>query len=247
MNFAINGKYFRRVGRAEQKFFIPEEMTPDLRRFSAPYADLDPYAAEMKGNAYTVRSIYYDTEKLDFYYHKLDGLKIRRKLRMRTYNQFYPDKPVFLEIKRRYVNRVVKERALIPLSAIERIHDEHKEPETLIDTSIQNRTVLKKYLYNLMHFDLKPAALIVYEREAYIGKINSHERLTIDKNLRSYVPPITADLFREDDLRHMLKECCILELKYDNYMPKWMGKIVHDFGLRAEPIPKYCMGIDTWN
>ncbi len=228
------------------KYNFPAEMIPELRRYIAPYADLDPYAAEMSGHAYTVRSIYYDTENLDFYYHKLDGLKIRRKLRMRAYNQFYPDKPVFLEIKRRYENRIVKERVNIPLSAAGMIHDEHKRPDGLFEDNVRNRTVMKKYLYNLIHFDLKPSALIVYEREAHIGKINSHERLTIDKNLRSYAPPVTDDLFREDDLRPMLGEKCILELKYDNYMPKWMGRLVHEFGIRAEPIPKYCLGIETW-
>ena len=236
----------RLVGRAELKYFFPAEIIQDIRDFIEPYAELDPYAAEMREHAYTVRSIYYDTEDLDFYYQKMDGWKIRRKLRVRSYNRFYPDKPVFLEIKRRFINRVVKERVAVPLSSVELIHEDHKKPKELYKDSVRNRNVLKKYVYNLSHFDLHPTALITYEREAFLGRVNNHERLTVDKNVRSYLYPDIIDLFREDDLKPILRENYILELKFDNYMPKWMGKLVHQFGLRATPIPKYCSGIDTW-
>ena len=101
-------------------------------------------------------------------------------------------------------------------------------------------------IFNLENLQLVPTALVVYEREAYIGRIDNHERVTIDKNLRSFIYPDFKDLFRDDDLKPLMGERHILELKFDGYMPKWMGRLVHTFKLRAEPIPKYCMGAEAW-
>lgn len=233
-------------GRGELKYFFPVDLTQEIRDFIEPFTELDPYAAEKKDHAYTVRSIYFDTQTFDFYYDKMDGLKIRKKLRVRVYNKMFPDKPAFLEIKRRYVNRVIKERAITAVEQVEQIHRDRKIPDIHHHDSVSNLNIMKKYIFNLENLHLVPTTLVAYEREAYIGKIDSHERVTIDKNLRSFIYPDFKDLFREDDLKPLLSERHILELKFDGYLPKWMGRLVRTFKLRAEPIPKYCLGAAAW-
>lgn len=234
------------AGRAELKYYFPNDITSDIREFIQKFAKLDSYAEEAHNGSYTVRSIYLDTDDFNFYYEKKDGVKIRKKLRLRSYNHFSHDCISFLEIKRRYNNRIVKERVSMPLDLAEFIHKECKTPDTMQDISITNKSVIEKYIYNISRLNLRSTVLVSYEREAYFSNIDTHERVTIDKNVRSYIFPELCDLFREDDLKNVTNGNSILELKFDGYMPKWMGRLVHEFRLRPESISKYCLGLEMW-
>src|SRR5699024_6341318 len=61
-------------------------------------------------------SVYYDTSRLRFYFEKIEGLKFRRKLRIRRYGETGEaadeNSPVSVEIKQR-VNRVTQKRRVI--------------------------------------------------------------------------------------------------------------------------------------
>ena len=74
------------VSRYEIKYAVPESSIPEISRMLRLYAVHDPFTPPSKSMEYTVRSVYYDTPGLEFYYQKLDGIKIRKKLRIRTYN-----------------------------------------------------------------------------------------------------------------------------------------------------------------
>lgn len=232
------------VGRSELKYFFLPELIQDMRDYIRPYTELDPFSAEIENHSYTVRSIYFDTDSFDFYYEKMDGLKIRKKIRVRAYNEFDCDKPAFLEIKRRYNKQIIKERAKIPLTRMEEIHERLENPLDIDTKWINNKNTIDKYLYNIKKLHLRPTALITYEREAYIGSLNNHERVTFDKNIRCFLFPEINELFREDDLKIVTNDRFVLELKFENFMPKWMIHLVRELRLRAEPIPKYCMSID---
>ena len=90
--------------RKEYKYLVPNDLLPDLRRALKPFLSLDDFAMQRDKKEYTVRSIYYDTKTLEFYFEKIEGYKIRKKIRIRGYNQLLGEKVVFLEIKRKYEN-----------------------------------------------------------------------------------------------------------------------------------------------
>src|SRR5699024_6183976 len=73
----------------------------------------DAYAGP---RGYGVWSVYYDTSRLRFYFEKIEGLKFRRKLRIRRYGETGEaadeNSPVSVEIKQR-VNRVTQKRRVI--------------------------------------------------------------------------------------------------------------------------------------
>ena len=79
----------RTVGseRHELKYLIRPEQAAEITRFVQPYLELDKYCATRANNEYTVRSIYYDSPAFVCYHEKLDGVRERQKLRIRTYNQ----------------------------------------------------------------------------------------------------------------------------------------------------------------
>ncbi len=71
----------------EFKYIVPVSRMDQLREAIRPYVELDPYADMMENHEYTVRSVYFDTSRFDYYYEKIDGYKIRKKIRIRGYNE----------------------------------------------------------------------------------------------------------------------------------------------------------------
>ena len=115
------------IKRFEIKYYIQESMVPELRQFIRPFSKFDPYVNGKNGkNAYVVRSIYYDSLNLDYYYEKMDGLKLRKKLRIRSYDQ--ERSTVFIEIKRKYSNCIYKERINLPFQEVRQIIGELEIP-----------------------------------------------------------------------------------------------------------------------
>ena len=236
-------KFMKEYGRRELKYFIVPELIPDIKTIIAPYVEVDPYAKERENNTYTIRSIYFDTEQFDFYYEKLDGLKIRKKIRVRSYNEYHPEGFAFLEIKRRYNNRILKERSQVPLNQLEQFCIERTNPNGHVDVFSNGSVVMGKFLYNLTKLDLHPSLLVTYEREPYIGAADSSIRVTFDKDVRAIIAPELPDLFIDDGFEFLTNGKYILELKFDGFMPKWMRFLVAELNIRAQSISKYCMGV----
>ncbi len=86
----------RKFNRFEWKYLIPDEHGGD-------------------GGGYELASLYYDSPDFRCYWEKMDGIKIRRKLRLGCYETGVPltqETPIFVEIKQR-VNRVTQKRRVI--------------------------------------------------------------------------------------------------------------------------------------
>jgi SPX domain protein involved in polyphosphate accumulation len=237
-------KIFTDTKRFEVKYFIPNELIPKVREYIQPFAEVDPYTLKSKNKRYKVRSIYYDTPDLDFYYAKIEGLKIRKKLRIRGYN--LQKSFAFLEIKRKYVNNVVKERCRLPFSFIGKIvTDQDTTSIEPYKKDYNTRLVSGKFLNILANSGLEPTVMVVYEREAYVGTEDNRLRVTIDSNVRIRSKPELDDLFDGAPSKVFPGDISIFELKFDNFMPDWMRRLPLKLGIRKEPISKYCLGIDV--
>jgi SPX domain protein involved in polyphosphate accumulation len=209
-----------------------------------PYTTVDPHLMNIEENKYTVRSIYFDTPELDFYYEKMDGLKIRKKLRIRTYNKM--NDFAFLEIKRKFVNCIAKERSKLPFLVIEKLINTPEDSAIEYPQDDYNsRLVSGKFVYNLLKKGLLPILLVVYEREAYIGLADERVRLTIDTDVRAIAEPDLGDILNNNGFVPAIKDVGILEMKFDDIMPQWMKNLVTELDLTKESISKYCLGIDA--
>ena len=152
----------------------------------------------------------------------------------------------FLEIKRKFVNCISKERSKLPFLVIERLIN---GPEDSVieypENDYNSRLVSGKFVYTLLKKGLIPVLLVVYEREAYVGVNDDRERLTIDIDVRSVSEPDLGDILITDNFVPIIKNVGILELKFDDVMPQWMKNLVLEFGIERESISKYCLGIDA--
>jgi|Deesub1362B_J571_1020462.scaffolds.fasta_scaffold04743_3 hypothetical protein len=230
--------------RYELKYFIPEDWIEDIKKDLAGYVQYDPFSAAAPDRKYAVRSIYFDNDTLDFYYEKLDGLRIRKKLRVRTYGDGGGEPVYFLEIKRRYSEVIYKERARIsPDLLLPYVFGRQSfNGEVYCDTGLKR--LLQKFSYNLEFRDLRPTALVVYNREALIGLDNPRIRITFDTNLSTHPFPGFDDFYTPRLIPVTSVQKAILEIKFDQYMPGWLRNIVKKYALYRQAISKYCLCID---
>jgi len=238
----------RRSGfeRYELKYHISRSFIPDIRSIMDPYVRHDPYCAGLVGNQYTVRSIYFDSASLDFYFEKLDSVRVRKKLRVRTYNLAPDGAPAFLEIKRKIGRRGLKERLRLDLDRVDPALGEFDPADALPALSFHERKVLDKFRFHLETRDMRPAVLVSYEREAFLGRENERYRVTFDQNIRSLIRPDLDQIFEEEDLRVFEQDDFVLEMKFDERMPRWMTRVVRLLDLRSESYSKYVHAIDAW-
>jgi SPX domain protein involved in polyphosphate accumulation len=233
--------------RFEYKYYVSEELLPELRRRLLPFVEFDPFAARNEEHEYTVRSAYFDTPTLREYHEKIAGLEIRKKLRIRVYDTLTEDSTAFLEIKRKRRQSVSKDRAMLL----------HRDVPALLATGNIEQYVIRangstemydsarKFLYHMRSDHLRPVLLVTYDREAFVGKFDPNFRCTFDKRLRFSSQQSLDDLFRETDLRPALQGAFILEVKFQNSVPVWLSSTISDLRLSRGAFSKYCIGIDT--
>lgn len=230
--------------RYERKYLVPNEKLIQLRNRIKPFVRPDFYADNgQEIPQYTVRSIYFDTAGFDSFYEKMEGLKDRKKLRIRGYDTYHEGCNVFLEIKRKLENRIAKNRALVPYDGIDQLLAIGDLSSVYSETEKYEKEEAGRFLFNMKRYDQKPANLIVYDREPYHGKFDQGVRITFDKNIRGSVFPAMSDLYTNAGLKYLWEKHFILEIKYfSDQMPTWARSIVQEFGLRHEALSKYAQG-----
>ena len=235
-----------RFDRREYKYFVPLENLEPIRNRIMKNMKHDPYSEVRPNKNYCVRSIYFDTSRMLFYHEKIEGLKVRKKLRVRVYNNLEPNAVAFLEIKRKIDKYIYKERVRIPLAETVNLTNGAHLQLSNRDISFLETATLEKFKYLTKRLNLQPQVLITYEREAFVGLDDPTVRVTLDMNVRSYPHPFLEEIYREDDFNTIDDKNFILEVKFNWKMPVWARNIIRDFRLRVQAISKYCHGIDAW-
>ncbi len=235
------------MGRIEYKYLVPNEMLFHIRDYIEKYVNLDKYAAMREEKEYTVRSLYYDTLNFSFYHEKIEGIRKRKKIRIRGYNEFFDDEQVFLEIKRKNDSAITKTRASVAfrhLSSLIETGDVDKFISSnngygLIKTNALN------FLFHISNLALMPKILINYEREAYYYKFNEDLRITFDKRLRSKIRVSIDGLFKEVNFVRALPNYFILEIKTHLHFPAWLNYVIGSLELRQQALSKYTICLDS--
>jgi len=218
-----------------------------LRKYFLPYTILDGFSVHEPDNNYSVRSIYYDTSNLDFYQEKLSGIKRRKKLRIRGYNEQNSDSVAFLEVKKKNGPTITKIRAAVLFKLLTNLLVEKDLEKYIINGKSAAHHVedAEQFFYYLQRFYLNPTIKVIYEREAYYCKFNPNLRITLDMNLRSSLDVQLENFYQEDNLTFALPGKAILEVKTTGGMPAWLGKMISLFDLHLQALSKYTTCIDT--
>lgn len=233
--------------RLEYKFLVNNLDLEKIRSKLLPFVSEDSFSNGKVVPEYTVRSIYFDSSEFTFYHEKIDGIKNRKKLRIRSYNELEDNNLVFLEIKNKYENFIGKNRAPLKYHDLKNIlFTKDIEAYTLTSNGYTNSIRdSEKFFHHMLRDKLKPIILIVYEREAYFSKFDKSLRITLDKNLRYFDNPCIHSLYKDDELKLAIPNHFVLEVKFTNGYPRWLRDIVQEFNLTRKSVSKYTICIDA--
>ncbi|MBI9037188.1 MAG: polyphosphate polymerase domain-containing protein [Bacteroidales bacterium] len=235
--------------RYEYKYIVPKGLLNKLRKSIVPYMDVDKFAKGRKGNDYTVKSIYFDSPAFDFYFEKVEGIKNRKKVRLRAYNLEDPENSVFLEIKRKFNIPILKHRSITKFKHAKEIFSDNRINGYIVNSKqfpeLEDNS--KRFFYQIFSKKLKPVILIIYEREPYLYKFDDSIRITFDKNLRSIPYPAIDELYLDEKAKSVLQNSFIMEVKFNDTFPAWMTPVIGKFNLRKQAASKYTMCLDSQN
>jgi hypothetical protein len=235
-------------GRVEYKYLVPNSLQDDIRADLRPFMLADALGGQQRNGEYTVRSIYYDTPRLECYDTKSDGLKDRRKFRIRGYGQPKPDSLVFLEIKRKCAQFIEKHRAPLLHRDLQQFLTSPDLDRYIIQSNgnDKERRDAERFLYHYYRRRLTPAVLVVYDREAFLGRFDPAIRITFDKALRGTPFPLLEDLYDDDGLQPALAHSWIFEVKFFRCaLPAFVRSIIRRYQLPRMALSKYAICLDS--
>jgi SPX domain protein involved in polyphosphate accumulation len=236
----------RSFNRFELKYLVPTKAAEQFKQALRGYLVSDDNG-DSRG-CYYVTSLYYDGADFGFYWEKVDGIKFRRKLRIRHYEsagRLTADTPVFVEIKQR-LNRVTQKRRVpLPYREALRLCDKRQMPDaTLFEKDGQDGDVLDEIATMLWQYNLRPASIVRYVRQALIGtEYDIGLRVTFDTDLS----------YRTDQLELHDQACglqlfppdwAVVEIKVNERIPYWLTELVAAHNLNLVRVSKYCRSIE---
>lgn len=219
----------------ELKFLLHHARAEEVKAWAKQHLPLDPHADASLGDAYRIRSVYFDTARLDVF-HQAPCYK-RRKFRLRRYGS---EAGIYLERKSKSGDRVSKRRTLIGALELGRLKAE--EPEPAWATSWPGYWFQRRLLVR----QLLPRCLVGYERVAHVGVIDHVPmRLTLDRNIRC---ALVDDLdFEKLGIGiPLLTDQVVLELKFHSALPALFKGLLQEFQLNPTAVSKYRLGIQAW-
>lgn len=232
--------HFRRF---EFKYLLAPGQAEKVKAYLSNYLSRDPFIAERGQERYEVLSLYYDTPFYYYYYEKIDGVKKRKKIRLRTYRTNGSLSPyVFFEIKRKDDVVITKDRFLLSADDYQALRSNHNFNHLKETTDENRQALIGEFAKERARRAIQPILLVVYEREPYLGKLNPNLRLTFDTNLRAAEDD---DLLSAGDgLLDVLGGQVIMELKFNGTLPGYIHNVIRFFNLERLAYSKYCRGLE---
>ena len=227
----------RRFNRFELKYVLPvmkaEALIEELR------AQM-PEDVHSKGRGYRIISLYYDSPGLDCFWSKIEGIKFRRKVRLRSYAASEHERleTGLVEIKQRINRTVQKRRLVLPMEQAKELCLGQAIPQGL---DALDEQVAQEVCYRSKSMHLQPTAITAYYRRAFEGAFdNAGLRVTFDYDVRGRVHALDLN---ESATNHLVLplDWCIMEVKANERVPNWLTSLLGRHNCSLNRLSKYCL------
>lgn len=182
---------------------------------------------------YRIRSLYFDTLNDSDYMDKIDGMELRRKIRLRIYDTNadfamleMKQKEGVYQKKRSLLMKKEDAKQLIRCDYSPLLH--YSEP-------------FAAECYGLMsRMCYRPKAVVEYRRRAYIARENNI-RITLDSNI--VATEACFDIFSSQLLQYPVLDPfhAVLEVKYNGFLLSYIKDLVSAANRSELSVSKYCM------
>lgn len=236
----------RSFNRFELKYLVTLQKAENFKRDLRAY--LRPDENGSGGGTYALSSLYFDSPDYQCYWEKVDGIRFRRKLRIRRYEADTPlrdDTAVFVEIKQRVDRVTQKRRALLPYREALRLCHDREMP----DHDSRDDAVIEEIAALVWQYNLYPASLIQYRRDAWVGTdYDLGLRVTFDTDMRYRVCAADRAARQLDEFNAertlFPPPWVIVEIKVNERIPYWLTELVAAHNLNLVRVSKYCRSIE---
>ena len=187
----------------------------------------DRYAANGK---YEIRSLYFDNLDDKALREKLDGVNIREKYRIRLYN----NDPSVIHLERKYKNGGLGYKTTARLT--------QEQAQAIADGEVEwmsgsKDEVILGFYTRIRNEGLKAKVIVDYTREPFVFA-PGNVRVTLDYNIRTSLS--CTDFLNPECVTVPIQNSpCILEVKWDNYLPDVIRDAVQLEGRHSEAFSKY--------
>lgn len=218
------------VMRQEKKYLIT---LADMYRLSGLLSQVMIRDEHGGAQGYRIRSLYFDTLNEGDFYDKVEGMELRRKIRLRIYD---PDADfAMLEMKQKQ-GAYQKKRSL------------RMRREDAQQLAAGHYSVLLTYsepfaaecfaLMNQMCY--RPKTIVEYQRQAFIAKEN-RIRVTLDHHI--IATESCLDLFSPDLNMYPVLDPfnVVLEVKYNGFLLSYIKSAVSQANRSELSVSKYCL------
>ena len=217
--------------RCENKYVVSDQQLFLLDRRLSSFLSKDIHQT---GQAYCIRSLYFDDPHGSCMDENHAGVNLRKKYRIRIYDP--SQDTMHLEIKEK-VHGLTKKSACDITREECRLLMDGKYP-----SGFDSRTVFNALKLEMRMSDMRPAAIIDYERSAYVSPLGN-VRITFDRNIT--VSSRCRD-FLEDKPAHLIPllptGMHVLEVKYDEMIPDYILQAIQSVKPERTAFSKYYLG-----
>ncbi len=179
---------------------------------------------------YEVRSLYFDNLADKSLREKLNGVNIREKFRIRLYNN--DQSMIFLQRKFKHGVLGYKNSAILTPEQAQAIADGNIGwmPDSV-------NAVILCFYDSIVSEGLKAKVIVDYTREPFIFA-PGNVRVTLDYNIRTGMG--CTDFLNPSCVTIPIKDSpCVLEVKWDNYLPTVIRDAIQLDGRRSAAFSKY--------
>ena len=216
------------IWRYEYKYFVTQAELASLRPILSSLMTHDPGSGTER--TYPVNSLYFDNIDREDESEKMSGIKTRKKIRLRYYDDFSTFK---LEIKHRNDLLINKKSIIIDSS----------DAKKLVNGKIPNKPnkSLATFLSIMSAEARKPLVVVCYDREAYTLPYNNI-RITFDTNVASLGS--NTNIFIDNvKIPVFLDNRQILEVKFNNFLPHYIKSALSSIISERFAISKYAYSL----
>ncbi len=229
----------RRFNRYELKYVLPltqcEEIINDLKLQLLP----DEHGGE---EGYKIVSLYYDSPDLTCFWAKVEGIRFRRKVRLRIYpgDDISKVDKGLVEIKQRVNRTVQKRRLVLPLEQAEQLCAGKFDASGLDNLDAQ---VAEEVTFLVDSLHLQPTAITAYHRKAWMGELeNAGLRVTFDMHVSSRINELRVNADAPNTLI-LAPDWAIMEVKANETVPDWLTSLLGRHRCQLRRVSKYCAGL----
>ncbi|MCL2842510.1 MAG: polyphosphate polymerase domain-containing protein [Oscillospiraceae bacterium] len=219
------------VLRQEKKYLINLEQYYYL---SCEFGKLLMEDIHSSGDGYLVRSLYFDSLNDRDYEEKIDGVDLRKKIRLRNYGA--DSQSAKLEMKQK--QGIMQKKRSLTLDKAQ----SHRLINGDYSVLLEDNSSFAGECFGVMNMQCyRPKAVVAYTRKVFVADENEI-RITFDHHIKG--SESNFDIFSDDLVENMIFDpsLVVMEVKFNGFLLSYIKDIINTVNASELAVSKYCLG-----